>query len=320
MTKKIDLRTLVIKGSRVMVLIVLVLVFSIFTRTFLEPSNISNILMQQVPFLILLGLSMTISMVVGGIDLSIGANISLTSFVCAMILQAGGGSIIAILAALMLGLLIGIVNGILVAKIGVPPFVATYSLQWIAQGVALVISKGGQINGFDSFRAIFTTWNGTYLLIAIVVVAIAWFVFMKTTYGRKIYCVGCNQQAAKLSGMKKDAILISAYAIGGFIASIAGVMYIAKLGAAEPTLGSDFTMEAMAVALIGGASFAGAKSKVSNALIGGLIVVVMENGMLHIGIPGIWQDFVQGLIIIAAIVMERGLEKLRVEKKETSTV
>lgn len=317
-TDKFSFRTLVIKGSRVMVLLLLFIVFAVFTDNFFgfnNWTNVGNILLQQAPFVILIALSMTISMVVGGIDLSIGSNISLSSFMCALVLKSTGNIFAAIIVGLAMGVLVGIINGVFVAKIGLPPFVATYSMDWVAKGAVLVISKGGQINGFESFRAIFNSWSGTYLVIALVVVAIIWFLYTRTTFGRRTYSVGCNPAAAKLSGMKSDNILISAYATSGLVAAITGMMYIANLGAAEPTLGNSLTMEAIAAALIGGASFTGAKSKISNALIGGLIIVVLNNGMIHIGIPGVWQDFAQGLIIIAAIVMERGLEKLQVKEK-----
>lgn len=314
---KFSFRSLVIKGSRVMVLILLFLVFTFATDNFFSFNNwtnVGNILLQQAPFVMMLALGMTVAMIVGGIDLSIGSNISLSAFMCALILRDTGSIPLAILVSLAVGALVGVINGVFVAKIGLPPFVATYSMDWIAKGAVLVISKGGQIIGFESFRAIFNTWKGTYLVIAIVVIAIAWFVYNKTILGRKTYSVGCNPVAAALSGMKADAIMIGTFAASGVIAAITGMMYIANLGAAEPTLGNSLRMEAMSAALIGGASFTGAKSKISNAIIGGLIMVVLNNGMIHIGVPGVWQDFVQGLIIIAAIIMERGLEKLRNQK------
>lgn len=314
MSDKLNLRSVIIKGSRTIVLLTLFIIFTTFTNSFLgigNYTNVGNILLQQAPFVMLLALSMTISMIVGGIDLSIGANISLSSFICAMVMQNLHSVGIGMLTGLIVGTLIGVINGILIAKIGLPPFVATYSMDWIVKGAVLVISKGGQITGFDSYRAIFNSWSGTYLLISIIVLSAAWFLYTRTTFGRRTYSVGCNPVAAKLSGMKSDKILIYAYAMSGFISAITGLMYIANLGAAEPTLGNSFTMEAIAAALIGGASFAGAKSRVSNAIVGGLIIVVLNNGMIHIGIPGVWQDLAQGVIIVAAIVMERGLEKLQ---------
>ena len=314
MSDKLNLRSVIIKSSRIIVLLALFIIFTAFTSSFFgigNYTNVGNILLQQAPFVMLLALSMTISMIVGGIDLSIGANISLSSFMCAMVMQNLHSIGVGIITGLVVGTLIGTINGILIAKIGLPPFVATYSMDWIVKGAVLVISKGGQITGFDSYRAIFNTWGGAYLLISLIVLIAAWFLYTRTTFGRRTYSVGCNPAAAKLSGMKSDRILIYAYAASGLISAITGLMYIANLGAAEPTLGNSFTMEAIAAALIGGASFAGAKSRVSNAIVGGLIIVVLNNGMIHIGVPGVWQDLAQGVIIVAAIVMERGLEKLQ---------
>ncbi|MCD8082392.1 MAG: ABC transporter permease [Clostridiales bacterium] len=316
--KRLNLRTLLIDGSRILVLLVMFLVFTVFTDNFFglnNLTNVSNILLQEAPFMMLLGLGMVVPMIVGGIDLSIGANISLSSFMCAMILKSTGSSVGGIVVGLAMGAFIGLLNGLMIAKIGLPPFVATYSMDWVAKGAVLVISKGGQITGYETYRSIFNNWRGTYLLISLVVLLVIWFACSRTTYGRRVYSVGSNPVAAKLSGMRADGIMVSAYVIGGLVAAVTGLMYIAKLGAAEPTLGNSFTMEAFAAALIGGASFTGAKSKISNALIGGLIMVVLNNGLIHIGVPGIWQDFAQGAVIIAAIVMERGLEKARVREE-----
>lgn len=312
--EKIDLKLLFIKGSRVVVLLILFIVFSIFTENFFRFnnwSNVGNILLQEAPFYMMLALAMTIPMIVGGLDLSIGSNISLSSFVCAMVIRSTGNVFLAILSGLLVGCLIGALNGFMIAKIGVPPFVATYSMDWIAKGAVLVISKGGQITGFDSFRAIFNSWRGTYLLISLVFMVFAWILYTKTVFGKRTYSVGCNAEAARISGMSSARIKILAFMASGFVAAITGMMYISKLGAAEPTLGNAFTMEAIAAALIGGASFVGAKSKISNALVGGLIVVVLNNGLIHIGVPGVWQDCAQGVIIIAAILLERLLEKMQ---------
>lgn len=317
MADRFDIRSFVIRSARVLVLILLFLVFTIFTDSFFgfdNWTNVGNILLQEAPFYILLALGMTIPMIVGGIDLSMEANISLSSFVCAMTIQSVGNSGAGILAGLAVGLVIGFINGVLIAKIGLPPFVATYSMNWIGKGSALVISKGGQLNGFEDFRNIFNSWGGMYLLLAGIILVLAWFLYTKTTFGRETYSVGCNATAARISGTNSMKIKVLAYMASGLIAAMTGMMYVAKLGAADPTLGNGFTIKAIAATLIGGASFTGARSKVSNALVGGLIIVILNNGLIHIGVPGVWQDFAQGLIIIAAILMERMLEKLQTAK------
>ena len=313
-TRKFDFRNVIIKGSRIIVLLVLCIFFAAAPENFFgfgNYTNITNIILQQAPFVIMLALSMTMSMVVGGIDLSIGSNISLSSFICAMVLINTDNILLGIISGILVGACVGFANGVLVAKVGLPPFVATYGMDWIAKGAVLVISKGGQLSGFNKFRSLFNSWRGTYILITVIILAIIWFAFRKTTLGKRIYCVGANPVAAELSGMKSKRILIAVYILSGFVAAITGMMYIANLGSAEPTLGHSLTKEAIAAALIGGASFVGAKSKISNALVGGLILVILRNGLIHIGVPGVWSDFAQGLVIILAIVLEFGLEKLR---------
>ncbi len=318
-TRSANFRNGIISSSRVLVLIGLFVVFWIFTDNFFgigNYSNIANTLLQEAPFMMLIGLCMVIPMVTGGIDCSVGSNVSLSAYMCAMVLQATNSTILGIMVGLCMGALVGLVNGLLIAKVHVPPFVATYAMSWVAKGAVLVISKGAQINGFTKFCNQFKAWRGTYLVVALGILVVLWFIYTRTTFGRKMYHVGSNPTAAKLSGMRADGITISAYVIAGLVAAMVGMMYISKLSAAEPTLGDAYTMDAFAAALIGGASFTGAKSKIQHAIVGGLIVVVLDNGLIHIGVPSVWTDLVEGIVIIAAVVMERAMERLRPTESE----
>ncbi len=230
-----------------------------------------------------------------------------------MILQNTGNALAAITVSILLGAAIGATNGILIAKIGLAPFVATFSMQWICKGAALVVSNGLQVYDLGpTYRGLFNNWPYTYIAIAIVFTLVFWFIFSHTTYGQKIYYIGSNREAAKMSGMNVDRIVISVFALAGVVAAVTGLMYVANLGGAEPTMGDTFPLKAIAAALVGGTALGGAKGKIGNAFVGGLIMVVLQNGMIHIGVPTVWQDVVQGLIIVLAIMLERGLEKIPV--------
>ncbi|MFV0363329.1 MAG: ABC transporter permease [Suipraeoptans sp.] len=303
-----------VKYSRVIILIVLFIFFSVTTDTFWSPTkwgNITNIVLQQVPFQMLLAICMTSAILLNGIDLSIGSGVALISCVCGLVLNMTYNPWLGIAAGLAAGALMGVFEGVLIAKVKVSAFVTTYSLQWVLKGFALVLLGGKQIYDFGpDFRPIFTSNKFTFFIIAIVILLIMMFLLGKTTYGKAVYAIGKNKEAAAISGINTSRILIISYTISGVIIGIASILYIANLGSAEPVIGGDFAIKAIAATLIGGTSFGGGKGKVSNALVGSMIMLILTNGMVQIGIPSVWQQFVIGVVIVLSIIMERGMEKI----------
>ena len=301
------------KYSRWLLLILLCIFFAVCTTTFWSPTkwdNIFNIVLQQAPFLILLSLSMTLAIILNGIDLSIGAIVSLTSCIAAIVLQATHSIPLGILSGIALGVVLGGLNGILIAKVHVSPFIATYSVSWIARGFAYVFLGGKQIYDLGpGFRDLFVSSPYTLFLIAVVVSVVMWFLMTKSVFGTKVFSIGSNEFAAKLSGINVNFVLIVSYTLMGVLAALTGIMYIANLGCAEPVIGDDFALSAIAAALIGGTSFGGGEGKISNAIIGAFIMVILTNGMIHLGVPSFWQQFVVGTVIVLAMIMERGVKK-----------
>lgn len=307
-------RAALLKYSRWLILIVLLVFFSAATKTFWRADNwgnLSNIVLQQAPFLILLSISMSLAIILKGIDLSIGANLAMSSCLTAMILQATHNVPLGIAGGLGLGLFIGCVNGFLISVVGVSPFIATYSTQWITRGLAYVLLGGRQIYDLGpDFVPLFTSNPATLFIMAIVCAALVWFFMSKTNFGRSVYMTGNNKEAAKLSGISIPMVTITAYAIGGLLAALAGIMYVANMGCAEPTIGEDYHIRAIAASLVGGTSFGGGEGSILNAVVGAFIMVVLTNGMIHIGVPSFWQQFVVGVTIVLAMLMERGTKKL----------
>lgn len=303
------------KFSRIIILVIIFIFFSLTTETFWSPnewSNLANIVLQQFPFSMLLALSMTLSMILKGFDLSIGASVALISCVAGIVLNKTYCSLLTIIFSLLLALLIGLTNGLLITKIGVSSFISTYSLKWILGGVALVLLGGKQI--FDlgpTYRNIFITYKFTFLLIAISVGAIVSFILNKTIIGRQIYYTGHNIEAAKISGINTDKTTILVYLISGFIIGLVALMYLANLGTAEPNIGDNFAINAIAASLVGGTSIEGGYGGVSNAIIGSLILLFLSNGMIQIGVPSVWQQVIVGVVIILSIVMQRLLDNIR---------
>ncbi|MDD4189092.1 MAG: ABC transporter permease [Eubacteriales bacterium] len=314
MRNKKKMQIILYKYSRVMIFVLMFLFFTFFTDTFFSFSNmnnIRNIFAQQVPFLMLLSIGMTLAIILKGIDLSIGTVLALSSCVAAMVLQATGNSLLCILTGLAVGSFFGLVNGLLISKVGLSPYIATYSIQWISKGIAYVLLAGTQIYNFPgNFRQLFTGWFYTLLLIAFIVSLIMWFLMSKTTFGRNVYVVGNNSSAARLSGVKVDMIYIVTFTIIGFLASLTGLMYIANLGAAEPIIGDSFALQAIAATLIGGTSFGGGKGSVFSAIIGSMIMITLTNGLLHMGVGTYWQQFAIGVVIVFSIILERGSARL----------
>jgi ribose transport system permease protein len=303
-----------IQNSRFLVLLLLFVFFSLTTDTFFyfkNWGNVKNIIMQQAPFSILLAVSMTLIITVSGFDLSIGSAVAAVSCAAAIVMQSTQNAFLGIIFGLVLGALIGTVNGFLVAYINIPTFIATYSMQWILRGVALVILQGNQIRDFGpDFRNLFIGVPYTFLIICAAVVIILHFVLTRTVFGKEVYAVGFNRAAAELSGVRSKHVLMISFIISGTVVGLTALMYIANLGAAEATIGTSFNLDAIAATLVGGTVIGGGGGKVTNAVVGGLIMLVLMNGMIQLGVPPVWQQVVVGAVIVISMIAERGIKKL----------
>ena len=304
----------VLSYSRVLVLIALFIFFSVATDTFWSITNwgnITNIILQQVPFLLLLTISETIAILLNGIDLSLGSNVAMISCTVGLVLTNTYNPWLGILTGIGLGLAVGLLQGFIIAHIKVSSFVTTYSMQWVLRGIALVLLAGKQIYDFGpDFRPLFITYNWTFFVIAIAVLIFMVFLFSKTTFGKGVYAISKNPQAAAISGVNTKKTVMLCFMISGGVIGLASVLYIANLGSAEPVIGSDFAMKAMAASLVGGISFGGGRGRMIESLVGAIIMLVLTNGMIQIGVKSVWQQFIIGMVIIGAVFLERGIEKL----------
>lgn len=303
-----------LKSSRPLILIVLFIFFSAATDTFWSMdnwSNVANIVLQQAPFSVLLGTAMTITIILNGFDLSIGASVAFISCVCGMILKSTNNAWLAIVVAVILGTMVGFSNGILTTKVGIPSFVSTYAMKWVLNGLALVLLGGKQIYDFGpDFRPIFISNQWTFLIIMLVVLAVCHVILSYTVFGKQVYAIGHNQAAAKVSGIQTEKVTIIIYMMSGAIVGLVAIMYIANLGTAEPNIGASFPLNAIAAALVGGTAIGGGSGSVGKALVGAMILLVLQNGMIQCGVPSVWQQVVVGAVIILSILMERVLNKL----------
>ena len=306
-------------AARFMVLVGVCLVMSVLTRSdehglvFLNMSNLLNIV-RNASILIIIGVGETITLTARDVDLSVGSVLSLTSVVAAIMLNRYGIPFpLAILAALLTGVVLGLINGLLITYVGLPPFIATYGTLWVLFGFAYLILQGAVIYGFPAgFRVI---GNGHLfgipmpIVVMTVVFLTGYLLLHHTTLGRRFFATGANIETARMSGIKVERVIIAAYAISGFLAAVAGLVLIAYTNGSEARIGDSYLLPVMAVVVMGGTSLAGGQGNLVGTLVAALIMAVIHNGMNILAVPAIWQSLVVGLLIIVTVLADQGLRK-----------
>jgi len=295
--------------SRVLALIVIVIILSVLSPGFLQINNLMNVL-NQTSLNLIVACGMTITMLITGIDLSVGSILALTSVVAASYFKSGSVPEMAfgIGLALLLGFLLGAMNGVAVHYLRLPPFLVTFGTQQIFRGMAFLYMSGSVLNDFDSkflFIGKGKLWGiPTPVIITIVLIVVVGFILKKTVVGREFYYVGSNLSAAKYSGISVAKVTVIAFGLSGMIAALAGIVYISRLNAAEAVIGESFALQAIAAAAIGGISFKGGSGSIYGTIIGALILTIILNGMNLLGVPTQWQSFATGGLIIIAVLMD----------------
>ncbi len=308
-----DIRTLN-SLSRVLILVVLSLGMSLLSPQFLTSRNIVNILTTAaIPAI--LAIAQTIVILTANIDLSIGSIFAIAGVTCGVLLKGGNISApYAVLAGLAMGASLGLINGLLVAVIKLPPFIATYGVSFTAYGLASGILKGYVIYGFpDAFRFM---GNGKFhgipmaIILAVIVVFLLWLLLTRTTFGRKVFALGANAEAARMSGINTKVILIMVYVLSGLIAAFAGIVQIARINAADVELGTTLLQPAIAAVVIGGTSMYGGEGGVGGTVVGALTMTIIQNALILVGVPTLWQQFILGLFIIVAVLADQTVRRL----------
>jgi ribose transport system permease protein len=266
---------------------------------------------RQVSINAVISFGMTLTILLGGIDLSVGSILAVASVLTAILMKAGWDAPLAILIGIIAGALMGAVNGVVIAKGKVAPFIATLGLMTLLRGVALVLSKGSPISGFSSY--FFALQGGGYVahLVPIPVVwmlamfVLFWFVLTRTVFGRHVYATGGNEEAAKLSGVKTDGVQIVVYTISGAMAALAGVILTSRLDSAQPTAGAGYELDAITAVVLGGTSLAGGRGWIFGTLVGALLIGVLNNGLNLLGVSSFYQQVIKGSVILIAVLLDR---------------
>ncbi len=289
-------------------LAIIVVTFSFLTPVFFTLPNLLNIL-QQSSINALIALGMTLVIISGGIDLSVGPTAALAAILGATMMVAGVPVPLAILATLSIGALCGLFSGALIAYAGLQPFIVTLGGLSLFRAVALIYSGGNPVFGIPvAFRSVINSavlGVPTPIVIAAVIALVLWLVMNKTPLGEYILAVGGNEEAARVAGVPVKRTKVTVYIISGALASLASLVLIGRLGAAEPTIGNLWELDAIAAAAIGGASLMGGKGSIVGTLVGAIILGALRNGLTLLNIQAFYQLLATGLIIIIAMLIDR---------------
>ena len=318
-----------LKGRTFIVLIVLCIFFSFASKSFLSMATLTMVA-KHVALYGILGIGMTFVIITGGIDLSVGSVVGLTGILAGGLIQEGltiGGktlyfSVPAIIVIMMaFGLLVGAINGLIVTKLGVAPFIATLGTMYICRGFANLRSGGAtfsNISGYEGlgntgFKTFGSNWLGVPagVYIFAILAVLAFLLLTKMSFGWYVLAVGGNEKSARLSGIKADKIKILVYMISGLCAAWVGIINTAQLSAAHPASGDGWEMNAIAATVLGGTSMAGGSGTIIGTIVGAFVIGVINDGMTMCGVSEFWQKVIRGLVIILAVVIDQTQRNLQ---------
>lgn len=306
---------LLLDKYRVLIIfLVLILVASQLSDAFFTISNLLNVF-RQVSIVAIISVGMTLVILTSGIDLSVGSIMAFTGAVAAGVITAGIGLPIAILICLALGLLMGIVNGLIVSKGSVPAFIATLAVMVIARGMTLVYTQGTPIvisnPGFRFIGGGDVIGVPFPIILMFIIFIIMYLVLKHTTFGRYIYAIGGNEEAARLAGISVNRVKIAVYGLAGLFSSISGLIYTSRLMSAQPNAGMGLELDAIAAVIIGGTRLTGGKGGVTGTIIGALIMGVLDNILNLMNVSPFYQDISKGIVILVAVLVDSKLAKLK---------
>lgn len=321
--KSKNLNAIVGEYGAFIALAALVVILSLISAEFRQPSNLLNLL-RQASFNGLIAVGMTCVILSDGIDLSVGSTFALSAVVCAELLMAGFPAFAAIIIALIVGTLLGAISGLLVTKGRLQPFIATLITMTAYRGLAMIITDGKPIS---RLAANISSESGAFLfkligkgnlassfnpdlkipipaIILVLVFAIFYFILNRTCFGRRIYATGSNEKCATLVGVNTTRVRIMVYSISGFLAALAGLIMISRVDSAQPTLGDGYELDAIAAVALGGTSMSGGRGKIIGTVAGVLIIAVLNNGLNILEVTSYYQDVIKAIVILVAVLSD----------------
>lgn len=309
MSEKNDKKnTIIRKMGPLLGLLLLGIALTILSDRFLTVNNLLNVA-RQISINAIISVGMTLIILTGGIDLSVGSIVALTGSITAGLLVSGQAILPAIFVGVLVGVLLGLFNGLLITRAEIPPFIATLGTMTAARGLTLVYTEGRPITGMEeAFRFL----GGGYLagipvpvILMVIIFAATYVMLKKTRLGRYIYAIGGNEEAARLSGINTKKILLSVYMLGGLLAGVSGIIMASRLNSAQPTAGISFELDAIAAVVLGGTSLSGGVGTIGGTLIGAFIIGVLDNGLNLLNVSSFYQQIAKGLVILLAVFLDK---------------
>ncbi len=333
---RFTLRGLLIQLRAFIALILLFTFFALISDPFLKSTN-QVILAKQVAINAILGIGMTFVILTGGIDLSVGSIVGLTGMIAGGLIREGlvleplnrviyfNAWIVSFLAILV-GMFVGLINGILITRFNVAPFIATLGTLYMARGFALLRNSGATFSnlvgseelgntGFESLGGGGIQMLGLSIpysiFIMIGLAVLASFITLKTPFGRQVYAIGGNIRAAQLSGVRVKTVVMLTYVISGFCAAVVGLIVTSQLVASHPSTGETWELNAIAAVVLGGTSLAGGRGTILGTIVGAFVIGVLRNGMILEGLSSFWQMVITGFVIILAVIIDQAQQRLQ---------
>lgn len=304
--------------SRVLVLLAMIVIMTCLSPAFLTTGNLLNVLRQAAPIFVL-AVGQTLVILARGIDLSMDSVAALSGVVVATMLEEKMPVASAMLTGLAIGAALGLLNGLIVTKAKLPPFVVTFGTLLLFKGLTVAYIDGKVIFGFpDTFRFFGAGRIGS--IPAVIFIALAVFIVFHvllryTTFGRKLYAIGANPDASRISGIRTDRLLIAVYTISGLLVAFACQIYISRLNSAKSGIGEGFAMDAIAATLIGGTSFEGGIGSIGGTLTGALLIILLRNATNLLGVSPLWHGFVTGTAMVLAVVGDELLRRAATRRR-----
>jgi erythritol transport system permease protein len=332
---KVDIGALLLEGRALIALVVIIIIFASLSDNYLTVTNLI-VMTRHVAVNAILALGMLMVILHGGIDLSVGSTVGLSGVVAGALLQgleiplfdvvAYPAVWVVVICSLIVGTIVGYINGFLVTRLKVAPFVATLGMLYVARGAALLIAdgktyprlQGSEELGNTGFRLIglgniFGIPMGVWIMLAFAAAAAV--LLTKTPFGRWLYAVGGNERAAELSGVPVKKVTTWVYVLSGFAAAAVGLILASELTAATPQTGESFELNAIAAVVIGGAALSGGRGTVRGTLIGAFVIGFLSDGLVIVGVSTFWQMVIKGLVIIAAVALDQFQQNLNRTRK-----
>ncbi|MDC7225918.1 MAG: ABC transporter permease [Spirochaetales bacterium] len=297
------------EGNLILILIAIIILLAIFSPKFLTANNIKN-LVRQTSIIGVVAIGMTFVIISGGIDLSVGSILGVASIISSMLMVSGLPIFLAIIVAMVVCTLLGVINGIIVYDGKVPPFIATLGMMTAARGIVMLISNARMIAGlprtFSNFAQITILGMPSLFFVWLLVIIATFIVTSQTVIGRNLFAFGSNPEAARLSGINIRTLTYFIYGISGFMCAIAGILMTSRLSNGIPTAGTGYELDAIAAAVVGGASLSGGSGTIIGTVLGALLIAIIRNGGNLLGInPFILQISVGVLIVVSVMIDQR---------------